>query len=98
MASTQSISVSPFPPARRSAPPRYRLGPAWRSTSSSRLEATQGEPHRGHLPAFKMQALILGIGALDGTIAARGQTFVLDSAATLSIPVSPCERIRGKSI
>src|SRR5262249_33822618 len=31
MAYTQSISVSPFPPARRSGPPRYRLGPASRS-------------------------------------------------------------------
>src|SRR5215468_1937627 len=39
MASTQSISGSPFPPARRSGPPRYRSGPASRSTSSSRLEA-----------------------------------------------------------
>src|SRR5277367_6065948 len=42
MASTQSISVSPFPPARRSRRPRCRLGPALRSTSSSRLEATHG--------------------------------------------------------
>src|SRR5437868_6548426 len=33
--STQSISVSPFPPARRSRWPRCRLGPALRSTSSS---------------------------------------------------------------
>ena len=32
----------PFPPARRSRLPRYHLGPASRSTSSSRLEATQG--------------------------------------------------------
>src|SRR5215470_9793408 len=71
MASTQSISVSPFPPARRSGPPRYRLGPASRSTSSSRLEATQGGPHRGDLGGSKMQILIVGIGALGGTIAAR---------------------------
>src|SRR6478609_7925005 len=42
MASTQSISVSPFPPARRSGWPRCRLGPALRSTSSSRLEAKHG--------------------------------------------------------
>src|SRR6476620_1217026 len=40
MASTQSISVSPFPHARRSRWPRCRLEPALRSTSSSRLEAT----------------------------------------------------------
>src|ERR1700742_4195418 len=40
MASMQSISVSPFPHARRSRWPRYRLGPALRSTSSSRLKAT----------------------------------------------------------
>src|ERR1700722_19401558 len=39
MASTQSISVSPFPPAQRSRWPRCRLGPALRSTSWSRLEA-----------------------------------------------------------
>src|SRR5439155_23885156 len=42
MASTQSISVSPFPPARRSGWPRCRLGPALRSTSSSRREAKHG--------------------------------------------------------
>src|ERR1700685_4671610 len=41
MASTPSISPSLFPPARRSRWPRCRLGPALRSTSSSRLEATQ---------------------------------------------------------
>src|SRR5215468_10389707 len=46
MTSTQSISVSPFPPGRRSGWPRCRLGPALRSTSSSRLEATlTGQPH-----------------------------------------------------
>src|ERR1700752_5358945 len=71
MASTQSISVSPFPPARRSGPPRYRLGPSSRSTSSSRLEVTQGGPHRRDLGGSKMQILIVGIGALGGTIAAR---------------------------
>src|SRR6516162_50368 len=71
MPSAQGISVSPFPPARRSGPPRYRLGPASRSTSSSRLEATQGGPHRGDLGGSKMQILIVGIGALGGTIAAR---------------------------
>src|SRR5437763_5772619 len=38
---------------------------------SSRLEVTQGGPHRGHLGGFKMQILIVGIGALGGTIAAR---------------------------
>src|SRR5215471_17859561 len=42
MASTQNISVSPFRPARRSRPPRYRSGLASRSTSSSKLEATHG--------------------------------------------------------
>src|SRR5579859_5039200 len=42
MASMPSISVSPFPPARRSEWPPCRLGPALRSTSSSRLEATHG--------------------------------------------------------
>src|SRR5512141_2672229 len=40
MASTQSILVSPFQPARRSGWPRCRLGPALKSTLSSRLEAT----------------------------------------------------------
>src|SRR5215472_3200009 len=71
MASTQSISVSPFPPARRSRLPRYHLGPASRSTSSSRPEATQGGPHRGDLGGSKMQILIVGIGALGGTIEAH---------------------------
>src|ERR1041385_6892065 len=71
MASTQNISVSLFPPARRSRLPRYHLGPASRSTSSSRPEATQGGPHRGDLGGSKMQILIVGIGALGGTIAAR---------------------------
>src|SRR6201981_424963 len=71
MASTQSISVSPFPPARRSGPPRYRLGPASRSTSSSKLEATQRGPHRGGIGGSTMQILIVGIGALGGAIAAR---------------------------
>src|SRR5690242_9508669 len=40
MAFTPNISDSPSPPARRSPPPRCRWGPALRSTSSSRLEAT----------------------------------------------------------
>src|SRR5215472_3912733 len=71
MASTHSISVSPFPPARRSGPPRYRLGPALRSTSSSRLEATQGGPHRRDIGGSKMRILIVGLGALGGTIATR---------------------------
>src|SRR5690349_14377911 len=42
MAFTPSISDSPSPPAPRSQQPRCRLGPALRSTSSSRLEATRG--------------------------------------------------------
>src|SRR5215468_6216429 len=71
MASTQSISVSPFPPAQRSVPPRYRSGPASRSTSSSRLEATQAGPHRRDLGGSNMQILIVGVGALGGTIAVR---------------------------
>src|SRR5438874_13707134 len=41
MASTRGILVSPFRPARRSGRPRCRLGPALRSTSWSRLEATE---------------------------------------------------------
>src|SRR6201982_2547892 len=65
------ISVSPFSPARWSGPPRYHSGPASRSTSSSRLEVTQGGPHRRDLGGSKMQMLIVGIGALGGTIAAR---------------------------
>src|SRR6267142_7173342 len=42
MGFTQSISASRFPPARPSGWLRCRLGPALRSTSSSRLEATHG--------------------------------------------------------
>src|SRR5579864_748504 len=71
MAFTPSISARPFPPARRSGWPRYRLGPALRSTSSSRLEATHRGPHRGDIGGSKMRMLIVGIGALGGTIAAR---------------------------
>src|SRR6185437_15044063 len=71
MASTRSISLSPFPPARRSGLLRYHLGLAWRLTSSSRLEATQGGPHRAALRGSEMEILIVGIGALGGTIAAR---------------------------
>src|SRR2546423_15170837 len=71
MPSTQSISVNPFLLERRSGPPRYHLGPVSRSISSSRLEVTREGPHRGHLGGFKMQILIVGIGALGGTIAAR---------------------------
>src|SRR6201988_5311387 len=63
MASTQNISASPFPLARQSGPPRSRLAPASRSNSSSRPEAAHG--------GLKMQILIVGIGALGGTIAAR---------------------------
>src|SRR5438105_11999830 len=61
MTSTQNISVSPFPPARRSRRPRCRLGLALRSTSSSRLEATHGL-----LRKVKVMKLLL-IGA-SGTI------------------------------
>src|SRR5262249_24623636 len=71
MASTQNISVSPFPPARLSRLPRYHLGPASRSISLSRPEAAHGGPHRGDLGGSKMRILIVGIGALGGTIAAR---------------------------
>src|ERR1051326_620037 len=71
MASTQNISVSPFPLAPQSRLQRYRLGPGSRLASSSRLEATHGGLRRGHLGDFTMQMLIVGIGALGGTIAAR---------------------------
>src|SRR5579871_5752494 len=71
MGSMQNISVSPFPPARRSRLPRYHLGPASRSISLSRPEEAHGGPHRGNLGGSKMQILIVGIGALGGTIAAR---------------------------
>src|SRR3954447_18555540 len=71
MASTQSISVNLFLLARRSGPPHYRLGPASRSTSLSRPEAAHGWPRRADIARSKMQILIVGIGALGGTIAAR---------------------------
>src|SRR6476469_1955557 len=46
MSCMRSILGSLFRPARRSGWPRCRLGPAWRSTSSSRLEAThRSSPH-----------------------------------------------------
>src|SRR5262249_9526931 len=70
MASTQSISVSPFPPARRSGWRRCRLGPALRSTSSSRLETTlTGQSHfscatiAGYTPSAPRYGL-LGVGSL----------------------------------
>src|SRR4029077_78780 len=44
MASTQSISLNPFPPARRSGWPRCRLGPVLRSTSSPRLKDVPPAP------------------------------------------------------
>jgi hypothetical protein len=50
MVSTQGNSVRPFRPARRSGWPRCRLGPALRSTSSSKLEATHGDRvHEVHI-------------------------------------------------
>src|SRR6266576_1665259 len=71
MRSTRSISASRFLPARRSRWLHCRLGPASKSISSSRLEATQRGPHRTDIGSSKMQILIVGIGALGGTIAAR---------------------------
>ena len=47
------VSVSPFPPARRSRLPRYHLGPASRSISLSRPEAAHGGRIAGILEAPK---------------------------------------------
>src|SRR5207253_9786998 len=55
MASTQNISVSPFPPARRSRLPRYRLGPASRSISLSRPEAAQITLNSGRSTELKQR-------------------------------------------
>src|SRR5258708_20092715 len=72
MASTRSISVSPFPPARRSRWPRCHWGPAWRSTSSSRLEARHHFAETRGLNQnltkrrieMKITAILIAIGAL----------------------------------
>src|SRR4029077_12085833 len=48
-----------------------RLGPASRSTSSSRLEATPRGPHRGDLGGFQMQILIVAMAAWGEPIAPR---------------------------
>src|SRR6202011_2135635 len=73
MASTQSISASPSPPARRSRWPRCRLGPALRSTSSSRLDATNGRYHdeKGKCQMNKTKAVVVFTALL--TCASAGQ-------------------------
>src|SRR5262245_25349277 len=76
MASTQNISVSPFPPARRSRLPRYHLGPASRSTSSSRLEATHGG--QSHEVAFQI------VDVFSSTPFGGNQLAVLLDAAGIS--------------
>src|SRR5262245_21225117 len=60
MGSTQSTSVSRFPPARRSGWPRCRSGPALKSTSSSRLEDTHTEvdPKKHRLRSHDRASLI----------------------------------------
>ena len=44
---------------------------AWAMACLEQVATGGIQPHRGHLGAFKMQILIVGIGALGGTIAAR---------------------------
>ena len=44
---------------------------AWAMACSEQVATGGIQSHRGHLGAFKMQILIVGIGALGGTIAAR---------------------------
>src|SRR6266699_6563171 len=76
MASTQSISVRPFLPARRSRWPRCRLGPALRSTSSSRLEATNG----GYLIKYTFHI----VDVFSSTPFGGNQLAVLPDAAGIS--------------
>src|ERR1051326_4948737 len=71
MASTQSISVRPFRPARRSGWPRCRLGPALRSTSSSKLEARHGGNCQMNKQRNKKKAVAVFIALL--TCALAGQ-------------------------
>ena len=44
---------------------------AWAMACSEQVATGGIQSHRGHLGAFKMQVLMVGIGALGGTIAAR---------------------------
>src|SRR5437899_3225613 len=53
----RSISRSPFRSARRSAWPRCRLGPAWRSTSSSRLEVTTQQSENSREQEMSMRTI-----------------------------------------
>src|SRR5215467_5195393 len=76
MASTQNTSVSPFPPARRSRLPRYHLGPASRSTSSSGLE-----PHtEGNFMKYAFQI----VDVFSSTSFGGNQLAVLPDAAGIS--------------
>src|SRR5436190_7929405 len=94
MASTQSILVSPFRPARRSGWPRCRLGPAWRSTSSSRPEWTTQQSENSREQEMSMRtirtrtiagavamAAVLGLAPLR---AQTTQTALSKEAGTLS--------------
>src|SRR6476620_2656024 len=76
MASTQRMLVSPLRPARRSGRPRCRLGPALRSTSSSRLEATHG----GDLMKYTFHI----IDVFSSTPFGGNQLAVLPNAAGIS--------------
>src|SRR6267154_4372734 len=76
MASTQSILVRPFRPARRSGWPRCRLGPALKSTLSSRLEAR----HEGYLMKYAFQI----VDVFSSTPFGGNQLAILPDAAGIS--------------
>jgi len=76
----------PFLLVRRSGPPRYRLGPASRSTSSSRPETAHGDLIAGILEA-PIADTIVGIGALGGTIARVPSAQECPSGLRLAIPI-----------
>src|SRR4029077_19146377 len=77
----RSISRSPFRSARRSAWPRCRLGPAWRSTSSSRFEVTTQQSENSREQEMSMRtirtrtiACAVAMAAVLGLAPRRAQT------------------------
>src|SRR5580698_4810526 len=90
---TQSISVSPFPPGRRSGWPHCRLGPALRSSSSSRLEerSSDGIDHnRRREKMIKTIILSMCLAASSLSLNARAQ----DERAFTEGPVTELDYIQ----
>src|SRR5215831_8688502 len=103
MASTPSISVSPFPPARRLGPPRCHLAPASRSISSSRREAARHNYRHLEIKELHMEKILIqyGLYALAAALMAplgqaqpeRIQAAFAKDAGTLSDKFSGLARV-----